>query len=110
MKIISFAWTTQALLDGHKIVTRRDWKDQYARQFKAGDLVRAYNRSPRFGGTAVAIVRLTCDPYKESLCKMTKAELEAEGGYWDSVEDFMPGEPRDKEYWVIRFELVEALE
>ena len=33
-KIISFAWTTDALLQCKKTVTRRDWDDKYASRFK----------------------------------------------------------------------------
>lgn len=33
MNIISFAWTTEALLCGQKSVTRRDWSDNYAAKF-----------------------------------------------------------------------------
>lgn len=41
MRIISFAWTSPALLAGAKTVTRRDWDDSYARRFSAGELVAA---------------------------------------------------------------------
>ena len=50
VKIISFAWTTPALLAGRKTVTRRDWSDRYALLFHADDFVAGYNRSPRHGG------------------------------------------------------------
>ncbi len=109
-KIISFAWTTDALLTGRKRVTRRRWKDSYARRFKAGDLVEAYDRLPRFGGKRVATIRLTCDPYKERLADMPPEDLEAEGGLWKSKEDFvraLGGDP-DETVWVVRFELVEV--
>jgi hypothetical protein len=39
MMTISFAWTTPALLAGHKTVTRRDWDAEYAIRFAAGQLV-----------------------------------------------------------------------
>lgn len=53
-RIISFAWTTPALLAGVKTVTRRAWNPDYARSFKPGELVLAYDRSPRVGGKKVA--------------------------------------------------------
>jgi hypothetical protein len=57
MKIISFAWTTDALISGQKTVTRRDWNHDYARSF-TDPLVQAYDKSPRSGGKCVAILRL----------------------------------------------------
>ncbi|MEE9356541.1 MAG: hypothetical protein V3U75_13200 [Methylococcaceae bacterium] len=107
MKIISFAWTTEALRTGKKTVTRRFWSDSYAKQFKEGDLVQAYDRSPRFKGKQIAIIRLTQAPYKEPLSLMTDEEEKAEGGLWGSAEAFIEamGGP-DKVPWVIRFEPV----
>jgi hypothetical protein len=107
VKIISFAWTTNALSQDKKTVTRRFWKDDYARRFRKGDLVAAYDRSPRFKGKQVATIRLTQDPYKEPLSLMTDAEEKAEGGLWGSAEAFveMMGGP-DKVPWVVRFEVV----
>lgn len=107
MKIISFVWTVEALLAGKKTVTRRFWTDNYAEQFKAGDLVQAYDRSPRFKGKQVAIIRLIQTPYEESLSLMTDEEEKAEGGLWGSAEAFIEamGGP-DKVPWVIRFEPV----
>ena len=65
--IISFAWTTPALLAGAKTMTRRKWKAEHARKFKAGMLVDAYDKSPRAHGRKVATIRLTRDPYLEML-------------------------------------------
>jgi len=56
---ISFTWTTPALLAGRKQMTWRDWDVSYARQFRPGLLVDAYDRSPRNGGRKVATIRLT---------------------------------------------------
>lgn len=86
MKIISFAWTTPALLAGRKTVTRRDWQLGYASGFHAGDLVAAYNRSPRHGGRQVATIRLTRAPYLESTKEAPPEDYEAEGlAYLDSI-------------------------
>ena len=64
MMIISFAWTTPALLAGQKTVTRRNWSDRHARLFHAGDHVAAWDRSPHLHGKQVAVIELTHDPYK----------------------------------------------
>jgi len=108
--IISFAWTTGALLDGLKTVTRRLWKDSHAEKFKAGQIVDAYDRLPRSGGHKVATIRLTCDPYKERLADMPDGDLILEGGLWEDKTDFIDGFGGDPELkvWVVRFELVKG--
>lgn len=50
MRIISFGWTWPALVAKSKTVTRWDWDEDYARRFHKGDIVLAYDRSPRLGG------------------------------------------------------------
>lgn len=119
MKIISFAWTTPALLAGRKTVTRRDWNDGYAQRFRKGDLVQAYDRSPRYGGRRVAVIRLTVDPYKELTNDVPATDWEAEGFAYlteigatpggrtpDDVWDSWRDDPTD--LWVVHFELVEV--
>ena len=65
MKIISFAWTTEALLAGIKTCTRRDWNDDYARRFKNGEFCQAFDRNPRAGGKRVGIGGGNCVLYPE---------------------------------------------
>ena len=117
MKIISFAWTTPALLAGRKTVTRREWSNDYARRFRAGDLVAAYNRNPRHGGRQIATIRLTREPYRESTRSAPEEDYEGEGFAFlqdDGVK--VDGLPPDvlwrawhvfpQVMWVIRFEVV----
>lgn len=80
--IISFAWTTPALLAGAKTVTRRNWQPRYARGFTAGQLVDAYDRSPRIGGKKVATIRLTKTPYLQPTSLMTEDDFRREGIAW----------------------------
>lgn len=78
--IISFAWTTPALLAGAKNVTRRDWDGSYARQFRAGALVDAWDRSPRTRrGRKVATIRLTRDPWPQRTSLMGDEDFRQEG-------------------------------
>ena len=107
--IISFAWTTKALLANKKSETRRFWTDEYAAKFKAGMIVDAYDKSARFGGKKVATIRLVKAPYKEPLSEMSDESFEAEGGtmLWkDKAEyiEMMGG--KEKVPWVVKFELV----
>jgi len=107
MRIISFAWTLKPLLEMKKTVTRRFWKDSYAKRFKKGDFIAAYNKSPRCGGKEVVTIQLTEDPYKESLSLMTDEEEKAEGGLWGSKEAFIEAMGgSDKTPWVLRFKFV----
>jgi hypothetical protein len=73
MKIISFAWTTPALLAGSKCVTRREWDKKYAESFEAGEYVQAFDKSPRAGGKCVAIIELTQKPYLQGMTGKMKA-------------------------------------
>lgn len=61
--IISFAWTTPAVVIGEKTETRRDWSRKTivaARKvMESGALVQAYDRSPRFGGKEFGTIRIT---------------------------------------------------
>lgn len=107
MKTISFAWTSGVLLEGRKTVTRRFWSGEYAKRFKKGDLVAAYDKSPKFGGKQIATIKLTRNPYKESLSKMTDEEEKAEGGLWGSAKVFVDGMGgKHLSVFVIRFEVV----
>ena len=108
--IISFAKTTPALLNGSKTVTRRGWCDTHAAKFHKGDIVDAYDKSPRYRGKKVATIRITKDPYKQALSDMPDDHFEREGGLqlWPrGIAEFqlMMGS-MDKIYWVVEFELV----
>lgn len=92
--IISFAWTTQALLDGRKTVTRREWSDGHAAKFKPGDLVDAWDKTPRCKGSKkVAVIRIVSIE-RSPLSLMTDdidwgfEELKREGGMWQWVTEF----------------------
>ena len=113
---MSFSWTTPALLARQKSVTRRDWKDSYARQFKKGDLVQAYDKSPRYGGKKVGVIRLTEDPKKEmsNLVEDKLDEYVNEGFYYlkkrfntrDTDDIFNDWVWNPRPLWVVRFEVV----
>lgn len=102
---MSFAWTTQALLDGKKDMTRRLWSDKYAKRFKRDDLVVAYDRQPRFGGKQVAIIKLTKDLYKQKLKDMPEGDVIREGNLWKDKKEFIElfGGDENLEPWVIEF-------
>lgn len=120
MKIISFAWTTPAILARRKRCTRRDWNDDYADRFNAGDLLAGYNRSPRFGGHQISIIQLTVKPYKEPLRDVPDSDWEAEGfAYLSEIGARVNGitpqqlwdtwkQTPDPE-WVVRFEIVDLI-
>lgn len=117
MKEISFNWTVTAFLAGVKTVTRRDWKDSYAKTFKKGEFVAAYDKQRRFGGKRIGIIKLTKDPYKQSTAGLTDDDWYEEGmhvleGEGKLIDGLHPGmfwfrwmaEPKD--VWVIHFEMV----
>ncbi len=126
--IISFAWTSAPLIAGHKTVTRRDWTDNYASQFKAGMLVDAYDRQPRFKGKKIALIQLQTDPILMANEDMPDEDYEAEGfGYLAEHPELIPksfqirpGETMLDRFnlwrygdtglmWVLRFKLLEVI-
>ena len=83
MKIISFAWTSPALLAGRKSRTRRAWNDKYAARFNVGDLLQAWDRSPRFGGKRIGTIQIL-GIKKEDIYLMPPEDFEKEGfAYFD---------------------------
>lgn len=117
MMVISFAWTSPALVAGKKTVTRRDWKPEYARKFRRGDKVQAFNKSPRNGGKAIAIIELRADPYLERTSKMTLESYEREGLSWLHAHGynvptdlwFNAWRDLDELVYVVEFDLLEVL-
>lgn len=119
--IISFAWTTPALLAGQKTVTRRDWNPKHAARFEVGMLVDAWDKSPRFKGHKVATIRLTETPHQELSSDIPDADWYAEGFEYAmahdlrfqnkvtarEVWDFWKVEPHLQ--WIVRFEVVELV-
>ena len=108
---ISFWKTLQCLT--HKTVTRRAWKDKHAQKFTnafhQNKLVKALDKDIRYGGKQIGWCRLLCAPYKEQLAAMPQADLAAEGGMCDSLEQFIQRYFKGNtnlEVWVIRFEIV----
>lgn len=119
MKIISFAWTTPALLARHKTCTRRDWNKEYAKRFMRGELAQAYNNSPRIGGKPVGIIMLTQSPYPEWSNDIPASDWKAEGFEYlteigATVHGLTPRQvwddwkQRPRVLWVVRFELREV--
>jgi hypothetical protein len=115
------------MLSGHKTCTRRYWDKNYATRFSEGDLIAAYNRSPRARGVEVATLVLTETPRRECLRDMPDEDYAEEGFEWmaahpisvpktldgapfdhDSLglESFRRWQSSDDAMWVIRFIVV----
>lgn len=125
MKIISFAYTTAALLAGHKTVTRRYWNPRHANMFKPGETVQAWDKSPRFGGKKVAEIKIIAI-YQENSKDMPD-EHYAKEGFQYMLDNKIPIGKRgkypiwtDESYWrawkgaqddvyVVEFELIKVL-
>jgi hypothetical protein len=124
--MISFGWTTEALLLGEKDTTRRDWHMNHLAHFHAGDLVDAWNSLPRNvvkNPHKVATIRLTAEPYLESTLLAPPEDYRREGfaclqELGIRVDGLMPDvlwadwhNPRlARDLYVVRFEVVEYLE
>jgi len=106
--ILSFAYTTDAFLADEKTATRRHWAERTLRMWqKAWDEERlehdAWDKSPRYGGRKIGRLKLTHRPYLEALGDMPESDLAAEGGLWDSLEEFRGDDPPDTIVAVVRF-------
>ena len=79
--ILSFAWTTPAVVLGEKTETRRDWQPKTIAQFKKliGKDVEAWDRSPRFGGHPFGIVKITGVTAERDSSKIRGASWTFEG-------------------------------
>ncbi len=110
--IVSFAWTTGALLSGGKTCTRRSWSDghheRWVNAYRQGRLLHdAWDKLPFAGGRKVGKIRLTARPCRERLGDMPEGDLVAEGGLWESLDEFIAlFDNPDEVVSVIRFELV----
>ena len=80
-RILSFAWTTPAFVTGHKTCTRRNWKPRYADTFQAGEILQAWNKSPRCGAGAFRVgdIRLTEDVLLQRTADAPESDFQAEG-------------------------------
>ena len=111
--ILSFTWTTDALLAGKKTCTRRVWSERTARAWVnayQGDrlLHSAWDKMPLCrGAKKIADIQLTHLPYRERLKDMPESDLDAESGLWKSRDEFINlfGSP-ERVVWVVRFRLV----
>lgn len=116
--IISFSWTTPALLAGRKTMTRRDWSERTAqvamRACAAGNAVDAWSQTPRVkGARKVATIRLTAvhrapsDPLPEGHHEREGFGYLTEIGRGDTVERVKASwKEHPRELWVVEFELV----
>lgn len=94
--ILSFAWTTPAILARVKTVTRRDYSDEQMAKFKHGDLADAYDKLPRARGNKIGAIRIV-SVHREPIAMMranrayAESEWKKEGGSlcWPTVEEFL---------------------
>lgn len=127
MMIIAFDWTSRALVAGHKWVTRREWSQSHRAKFHAGDIVAAWDKSPRAGGKLIATIELIETPQIELSNTMTNADYVGEGFAYlmrypgetperraqalriASPENFTAWKYRREPETVVRFKLVSVL-
>jgi len=113
MAFISFALTTAEFLAGRKTVTRRVWAERHTAMWQSfwdrGMLIHdAWDKAPFAKGKAIGKFLLTERPYMERLRDMPVADLAAEGGMCETLEEFyaLIGMGADDWVTVVRFERV----
>lgn len=121
--IISFAWTTPAVVMREKCVTRRDWAAKTIQQFEHAAmtvaLVEAWDKSPRFGGKCFGKVRILEVIAKEDSRTIPVSAWEEEGFHVLTPLGAKIGKSTARDVWlfwlhendqdqtVVRFELAE---
>ncbi|NJM69221.1 MAG: hypothetical protein HC862_02775 [Scytonema sp. RU_4_4] len=100
------------LRTGVKTVSRRDWTDKQAQRwisaYRRDEIVhKAYSALPFVQGAYhLGDFTLSCEPYPERLADMPETDLQREGGFWltkqDFIDDVGKGDP-DKILWVVRW-------
>lgn len=118
--IVSFSWTTPALLAGRKTRTRRQWDEKYAARFHVGDVCQAYDKGPRNGGKRVGYIKIT-GMKRENVALMPEEDFEKEGFAYLEEQGFTLWEKparkafddwidTGKEYLVVDFEKLDPKE
>ena len=82
--IISFGWTSGAMVCGAKTRTRRDWAPGHVRHFHSGMMANGWSQSPRVHGVYLSDVRLTAPIFRQHTSKITDEDWELEGFGWMS--------------------------
>ena len=111
--ILSFGWTTDDFLAGRKTLTHRDWKPRtlasWQKAWDEGRLIHdAVDKQLCWGGKRIAKIKLTARPWEEWLHEMTEADVQAEGGQWATVQEYIEFMHGDRLMAAVRFEKVEV--
>lgn len=124
MMHISFGWTSPAVKARRKTVTRRSWKDSHAKKFYPGDMVKAYDKDPRYGGVCFGLIRIK-SLHKAPIADMPDSDYEAEGFAYlhenphlipksipfdVSSEGFRVWRESGETYYTVAFEIVELFQ
>jgi len=121
-RAISMAHTTPAVVAKAKSKTRRTWKEDYARKFKAGDILDATSMQYRFGGVHIADIQLKEPPYLENIGDWEGREeilYEEEGFKFLDDPNIMPEHApllklakiwigSNADFWVIEFDTLKV--
>lgn len=121
--IISFGWTTPAILARRKTVTRREWDPRYADRFYEGQVLDAWNTSPRNvrgNPHKIATIKLIAKPYLEHARLAPDDDWEGEGfAYLTEIGLTVHGHTPEAMWrswkinnpslWVVRFEILEVI-
>jgi len=113
MAILTFTLTTKEFGSGRKSVTRRTWSarqlEMWQRLWDTDRHVHdAWDKIPIAGGRPIGRIRLTARPYRERLRDMPEADLAAEGGMCESLDEFcrLIGRSPEDYVTVVRFQKI----
>lgn len=114
-----FGWLTDAVLNEQKTLALRDWGNVEALEWKRRMLCYAYDEPPSMGGKRLALLEISHTPYKKSTKKLRQSDYFASGlAYAQAQGQKAPDgktpeqvweylKSSDKEYWVVRFRVLQ---
>ena len=79
MNIISYAWTTPAVVARRKTRTRRSWSPSYADKFRENSICQAYDKGPRVGGKLIDYILIVRKPWIQNTRDLSEEDYELEG-------------------------------
>ncbi|MBE3122058.1 MAG: hypothetical protein IMZ58_07635 [Thermoplasmata archaeon] len=80
-RCISFAWTTDAFLANVKDMTRRYWKDSYAKSIQHLQFMIAMDKMPYAHGKPIGQI-IVHEKYQQRTSQLTELDYEREGLLW----------------------------
>jgi len=118
MRYISFAWTEKPFIANAKDMTRRYWKDTYAKRFDVMPVfMKALNKLPFVNGSKQIGEIMMYNIFQQKTGEMTETDYIREGLFWMEENNLLINDKHPRDFfeewkenndlvWVIEFKKV----